>query len=411
MKKFRILIVLSFIISCLMILVGCGTDKIATPDIKTFKVDEATLSLSWDPVKEARGYKILVNNEEYVSKKPSYPLDPLVPGDYIIVVQAISDNEELEDSDWSKAYEYKRVRESGLSYSLINNNTEYEVRGLGSASGDVVIDDTYRGKPVTKIGDMAFANKSKEIKSVTLGKNIRSIGTRAFYNCALMESVEIKDSVTEIGAYAFQGCRTLTEMTLPKNLKSISNYTFAYCRSLESVVMPSGLTEIGAYAFSNCDKLDNVEIPNTVKTVGEYAFAENVAMTKLTIGNSLETIPQYAFLNCSALTSVTFGDHIKMIDEYAFSGCASLTAIALPNSVETIGKGAFINCLMLASIDLSDNLTSLGAGAFQNTFVWIFAPGIVTVDGWVLGPNVALTGEDQFERLGGKIARQRSLCW
>ena len=235
MKKFRILIVLSFIISCLMILVGCGAKKVATPDINTFKVDEATLSLSWDPVKETRGYKILVNNEEYVSKKPSYPLDPLVPGEYKIVVQAISDNEELEDSEWSKPFVYTREVESGLSYSLINNNTEYEVRGLGSASGDVVIDDYYRGKPVTKIGDMAFANKSKDIKTITLGKNIRTIGARAFYNCALMESVTFGDAVTEIGAYAFQNCRTLKNITLPSKLTSISNYLFAYCRSLETV--------------------------------------------------------------------------------------------------------------------------------------------------------------------------------
>lgn len=384
MKKFRILIVLSFIISCLMILACCGTKKVATPT--NFQVDEATLSLSWDPVKESRGYKILVNKEEYVSKDPSYPLDPLVPGEYTIEVQAISDNEELEDSDWA-TFKYTREVESGLSYSLINNNTEYEVRGLGSASGDVVIDDYYRGKPVTKIGDMAFANKSKEIRTVTLGKYIRTIGSRAFYNCALMEGVTLSNSVTEIGAYAFQGCRTLTIVTLPKNLKAISNYMFAYCRSLETVVMPDGLTAIGSYAFSNCDKLNNVVIPDGVTSIGEYAFAENVSLATVTIGNGVEVVPKYAFLNCSALTSISFGSGVKTIDEYAFSGCKTLPAVALPNSVETIGKGAFINCELLTSIDLSDNLTSIGAGAFEGTLPWLVLPGVLSVDGWIIGYN------------------------
>ena len=388
MKKLRILIVLSFIISCLMILACCGTKKVDTPT--NFKVDEATLSLSWDSVKDSRGYKILVNKEEYVSKAPSYPLDPLVPGEYVIEVQAISDNEELEDSDWA-TFEYTREVESGLSYSLINNNTEYEVKGLGSASGDVVIDDYYRGKPVTKIGDMAFANKSKEVRSVTLGKYIRSIGSRAFYNCSLMEGINFGEApVTEIGAYAFQYCRTLTSVTLPKNLKEVSNSAFAYCRSLETIVLPDGLTSIGLSAFANCDKLDNVVIPDEVTSIGEYAFAENVSMKTVTIGNGVEVVPKYAFLNCSALTSISFGSGVKTIDEYAFSGCVTLPAIALPNSVETIGKGAFINCALLASIDLSDNLTSIGAGAFENTFAWLVLPGILSVDGWIIGYNANL---------------------
>ncbi len=385
MKKFRLLVILSFICACLIALACCGKPTLATP--KNFKVDETTLMLSWDSVKDAKGYKVYVNNEEYNTTKPRYPLDPLAPGEYNIVVKAVGISEETNDSELSKPYTYVRPTESGLSYALINNKTEYEIRGLGSAAGNIVIEDTYRGKPITQIGDMAFANKSKDVISVTLGKNIKSIGDRAFYNCSLLESIVIPDSVTEIGAYAFQGCRTLKTVDLPDDLTEISNYAFAYCRGLTSISIPEGVTKIGERAFMGCDVLESITIPDSVETMGIYAFSEALALKSVTIGDGLETLPEYTFLNCASLQTIDFGEGLKNIDQYAFSGCITLQSVVIPNNVEKIGLAAFINCLLLTSVDLSDNLTAVGASAFAGSLLWAAADGIVYVDGWILGRN------------------------
>ena len=389
MKRIRLLVILSFILGCLlMVFVGCGKPQLDTPT--GFQVDEVTLQLSWKKVKGAKGYKIFVNGEEYNSTKPSYPLDPLAPGDYEISVIAVAAGDDAENSDISEVYSYTRPKESGLVYALINNNTEYEIRNLGSAVGDIVIEEEYRGRPITKIADMAFANKSKDVTSVTIkGEKLRSIGARAFYGCSLMTSVEIPNSVTEIGAYAFYGCRGLTTVDLPDNLTQISGNLFASCRGLEEVEIPASVQSIGTYAFSSCDALTNVVIPNTVKTIDSYAFADNVGLSSVTIGNGVATIPEYTFLNCPVLKTINFGESLKTIEQYAFSGCEQLLAVDIPDSVETIGMAAFINCLYLSAVDLPASLSSLGAGVFNNTLIGVAAvvqgEGLGIIDGWVIG--------------------------
>lgn len=388
MKRIRLLVILSFIFGCLLLFAGCGKPQLTTPT--NFQVDEATLQLSWDKVKGAKGYKIDVNGELYTSTKPSYPLDPLAPGDYQITVTAIAAGDSAVDSEVSQVFPYTREKESGLYYVLINNNTEYEVRSIGKAVGDIVIEDEYRGRPITKIADMAFANKSKDVKSVTIkGNKLRTIGARAFYNCSLMTSIEIPDSVTEIGAYAFYGCRGMTSIDLPAGLTQINGYSFSACRTLESVEIPAGVHTIGTNAFSSCDALTQVVLPDTVKQIDAYAFAENVGLTSVKLGNGITTIPEYTFLNCPILQTVEFGNAVKTIEQYAFSGCELLTMIDIPDTVETIGIGAFINCTLLAVVDLPSSLQSLGAGVFNNTLIAALAvaqgEGMACIDGWIIG--------------------------
>ena len=404
MKKIRLLVILGCVLTCLIAFASCGKTKLGTPDIKTFTIEETTLTLTWTPVKNARGYKILVNNEEYSTKNARYPLDPLAPGDYEISVQAVASTGDYKSSAWSKTYEYTRPVESGLSYVLTNNNTEYEVRGLGSASGHITIEETYRGRPVTAIADMAFANKSKDVASVTiLGDNLRKIGSRAFLNCSMISEISIPDSVTEIGAYAFSGCRGLTEIDLPENLVEISNYAFQYCRGLTTVEIPESVTTIGVKAFADCDALDNVVIPDSVLSMSEYAFTGAVSLTNVTIGSGLASIPEYAFLNCEKLTKVNFSKGLETIEQYAFSGCAvaktpehlqeellkgNVMQVSFPETLTTIGKGAFINCSLLTAVDFNDALTAVGAGAFDGSLLAaasLTEDGFVFVDGWVLG--------------------------
>lgn len=78
----------------------------------------------------------------------------------------------------------------GLSFSLNETKTGYEVSGKGSATDlDVVIPATYKGLPVTSIQEMAF-----------------------FY-CKNLTSITIPVGVTSIGYAAFGGCENLSDIT------------------------------------------------------------------------------------------------------------------------------------------------------------------------------------------------------
>lgn len=66
---------------------------------------------------------------------------------------------------------------------------------------------------VTKIADNAFKN-NKNIKKITIGKNVTTIGEKAFYNCTALTKITIPSKVNKIGKRAFYGCKKLKNITI-----------------------------------------------------------------------------------------------------------------------------------------------------------------------------------------------------
>ena len=98
----------------------------------------------------------------------------------------------------------------------VNGNT-YKIKGKnatlikGAKKSKVVIPATvkFNGKKykVTAIGGSAFKS-NKKLKSVTIGKNIKSIGKKAFYKASKLSRVMIKSKLlksSKVGRYAFKG--------------------------------------------------------------------------------------------------------------------------------------------------------------------------------------------------------------
>ena len=76
-----------------------------------------------------------------------------------------------------------------------------------AASGALVIPGTIEGKPVTSIGDYAFASCTS-LTSITIPESVTSIGSEAFSYCSRLTSVTIPGSVTSIGYGAWTNITT-----------------------------------------------------------------------------------------------------------------------------------------------------------------------------------------------------------
>ena len=73
-------------------------------------------------------------------------------------------------------------KSDGLEYTLSYDGDSYIVIGIGSCKDrEIVIPETYRDKPVTAIGDRAFAGA--DIDTMSFSNCITSIGARAFAEC------------------------------------------------------------------------------------------------------------------------------------------------------------------------------------------------------------------------------------
>lgn len=101
-----------------------------------------------------------------------------------------------------------------LTFLKSNDGKSYYVSDCKeSATGDIVIPETYMSKPVIGIGEFAFAWCS-ELTSVTLTENITYIGESAFYNCKKLEEINLPYTVKTIGDGAFFACESLTDITI-----------------------------------------------------------------------------------------------------------------------------------------------------------------------------------------------------
>ena len=351
MKIFRLLISFSLILCCLLLLGSCG-DKDTLSKPEALEIEPTTLTLSWRKVKDARMYTLSIDPEngetfEVSASKNNYSLVRLDKGTYKIKVKANSKDGDEKDSPWSSEISFVREAEPGLVMTLINNGTEYEVTNKGSATGDIVIPDTYRSKPVTAIAERAFFNKN-DVTSVKLGANVETIGNFAFGNCSYITSVTFNEGLLTIGENAFASCRLLDGvLELPDSLEKICVNAFSYCAKITGIDFGNSLTVIEKSAFTDCTGLLSLTLPDSLLTVGEYAFAA-----------------------CTSLNSIDFGNTVETLGECAFAGDTSLGEITLPDSVKIIGIGAFENCSELSSVDFGKGLASVDRTSFDGTALY-----------------------------------------
>ncbi|MBR6551327.1 MAG: leucine-rich repeat protein, partial [Clostridia bacterium] len=122
-----------------------------------------------------------------------------------------------------------------LIFEINEDGTMYQVIGCKDGfSGDLVIPDTYKGLPVTRIGPSAFA-QNKKIKSITIPSSITSIGNEAFFWTSQFLIVNITDiaawcNITfgENGANPLVSAEKLylnneliTDLVIPEGVKEI----------------------------------------------------------------------------------------------------------------------------------------------------------------------------------------------
>ncbi|MBE6567209.1 MAG: leucine-rich repeat domain-containing protein [Ruminococcaceae bacterium] len=103
----------------------------------------------------------------------------------------------------------------------------YSVTGRGeSTATDLVVPETYKGRPVMAIGDSAFL-ECEALTSVTLPDSIVSVGNTAFKNCTALKRINTPASLKTIGIEAFFGCEALEAFDIPDaTIKSIGADAF-----------------------------------------------------------------------------------------------------------------------------------------------------------------------------------------
>ncbi len=236
------------------------------------------------------------------------------------------------------------------------------------------------GDQITQIGRYAFTGTA--CSTIKFGKNVRSIGERAFLECRnLNGDLTIPDSVQIVGNHAFSECTGLTgTLTLGSSLQTIGAGAFYDCSFSGNLVIPDSVTSIGRYAFYSRPYLrpetqGTLTLGRNLRIIGESAFCESTYTGSLTIPDSVVEIGERAFYQCENLNgTLTLGRSLRTIGKEAFYWCAFTGSLTIPEGVAEIADGAFSSLhqfnrdgMFNGTLTLPSTLKTIGAEAFAYT--------------------------------------------
>ncbi len=266
----------------------------------------------------------------------------------------------------------------------------------------VVIEDG-----ITSIGSGAFLN-CKLLESVEMADSVTKIGSNAFDNCTGLESVQLSEHITEIGTSAFQNT-AFRELTLPKDLKRIAQSAFQSSNNLKAIVIPEGTESIDSEAFRYCRSLAAVTLPDSLTNVGNNAFdstkwldsktdtfvIENGILLKTNtdqISKSLRdgsltefTFPEgirvigggalnrafydsgYLYSSTNPALTVKLPEGITHINEFAFCWNTGIAKVEMPSTLKEIGNSAFFDSFCIREVVFNEGLETIGSSAFGNS--------------------------------------------
>ena len=268
----------------------------------------------------------------------------------------------------------------------------------------VVIPAKINGKPVTEIGEFAFANNEVLISIVTpTGSFLKKIGKGAFANCSNLQQIDFTSSqIEEIEEKAFFQCFMLNKVRFPSNLKKLGEKAFYNNTVLESVELGKSLEKIGTKAFYRCIRLQSIQLPKGLKYLSSEGneeeqgavFYECTSLKNVQIGDGITKIPEKTFYGCSALEKIDLPNTVTEIGEKAFSHCSSLMEIQFPKKLKIIEYGAFYRCIQLKQLLFPESLQNIESAEYDGnaTFGSCFALTDV-----VFGEKIQTIGNSAFE--------------
>lgn len=297
-----------------------------------------------------------------------------------LVLGGNTDNGESPDEETGESDGKKENTDTSIfEYDVNSDGKTCTITGLKNKKSEIS-DITIPGKigkySVTKIGKGAFMG-NYSLVNVRISKGVTEIGMYAFYDCPLIEKVELPNSLTRICSGAFFGCYSLKDIKLPSSLITLESYVFEECDNLEIITENNltylsqdgnpyyalldiyhGITEytikastvilscgLDTYGLNKIEVEDGNKYYKVVdgslyskdgKRLILYIDKTNTGVFRIPDG--VTVIVDSAFSSYLNITGVEIPEGVKEIEHYALSYCENIEYIEIPRSVSKISE-------------------------------------------------------------------------
>lgn len=208
------------------------------------------------------------------------------------------------------------------------------------------------GKGVETISEDAFAG-CRKLESVELPLSVKTVASNAFNGCSSLTAVTFPEAFSAvIGTGAFDLCLELKAVTIGPKVTSIGSKAFGYGKKGNKV---SGFTITGyentaAQKYAQSNSFTFVSLGNYLdgKCGESVLWSFDEATGKLTIAGmgemsdyTADKLPEYSRF-ADRIKSIDIGDKITKIGAYAFYNM-SVDGMFVPETVTAIGEKAIGN--------------------------------------------------------------------
>jgi hypothetical protein len=269
---------------------------------------------------------------------------------------------------------------------------EYHITGSGAVLDNyvgkgvnIILPSSVGGKRVTVVGDAFRESKTVEgivipdsvktldawaftgasnLKSVYIGKNVKSIEYRAFIKTPSLVTIAvdrkntnftIKDGVLfnkkMTVLVQFPTADERTSYIVPDSVTEIEGYAFYSCNP-GTVTLPDSLETIGYASFEHCYNLKQITVPDSVTHIGSWAFTKN-GLESITIGKGVQNISDTVFMDTHSLKEMRFMSPTppEHISENAFDSAAEGARVIVPAGSKKYGKEGDLWNGMIVTVD------------------------------------------------------------
>lgn len=145
--------------------------------------------------------------------------------------------------------------------------------GVLTLSGTGATTDSSKGSGLPE----ELADYQSSIKSVVVEDGVTGLGSRLFYNCSNLTTVDMSANKTleTLGDCVFQNCTSLTSITLPASVTTIGFGCFLKCSSMVTAdLSATQVTALRNRTFTNCYIMETIKLPITVK---DFSVADDAS--------------------------------------------------------------------------------------------------------------------------------------
>ena len=162
--------------------------------------------------------------------------------------------------------------------------------------------------------------RCKNVKSISISKNVVDIDREAFETCSELQSIVVDSGNTiykSVDGVLYKGNELLhcprkkdgilevihgTERILENAIGGVVYIEYKRDDDVEGMLIDMGID--GEYRGCGCENITEIQLPNSLKEIGQYAFAGCTALQKINIPPSVEGISSEIFKGCTVLKNI-----------------------------------------------------------------------------------------------------------